>query len=59
MIAERTIQYAQRVHDPVLGFRVRYAIQVEVIDRMGFARMQTVGYACDATHVARVKEFLI
>jgi hypothetical protein len=59
MIAERTIQYAQRVADPVLGFRVRYAIQVQIIDRMGFTRMKTVGYACDATHVAKVKEFLI
>ena len=59
MIAERTIQYAQRVADPVYGFRVRYAIQVQIIDRMGFARMETIGYACDATHIAKVKAFLL
>jgi len=58
MIAERTIQYPQRVNDRY-GFRVRHAIQVEIIDRMGFARMQTVGYACDVEHVARLKECLI
>ena len=58
MIAERTIQYAQRVDDKY-GFRVRRAIQVQVISRMGFTRMQTVGYACDLAHVDKVKEFLI
>jgi hypothetical protein len=58
VIAERTIQYAQRVDDKY-GFRVRYAIQVQVIGRSGFTRMQTIGYACDATHVAKVKGFLI
>ena len=58
MIAERTIQYPQRVDDRY-GFRVRHAIQVEIISRMGFARMQTIGYACDLAHVDKVKEFLI
>ena len=33
MIAERTIQYPQRVDDRY-GFRIRHAIQVEIIDRM-------------------------
>ena len=58
MIAERTIQYPQRVNDKY-GFRVRHAIQVEIIDRMGSARMKTIGYACDAVHVTRLKECLI
>lgn len=59
MIAERIISYAQRVADPVFGYRVRYPLQVEIIDRMGFARMQTVGYACDLEHVEELKVCLI
>ena len=43
MIAERAIHFAQRVIDAQLGYRWRYAIQVTLIDRMGFARMQGVG----------------
>ena len=58
MIAERTIQYPQRVNDKY-GLRVRHAIQVEIIDRMGFARMKTIGYACDVVHVNKVREFLV
>lgn len=59
MIAERIICYAQRVPDPVLGYRVRHPLQVQIIDRLGFTRMQTVGYACDLEHVEKLKQCLI
>lgn len=59
MIAERVVHYPQHVVDDVLGRRVRYPLQVIVIDRMGFSRMQTVGYACDLEHVEKLKACLI
>lgn len=59
MIAERVIHYAQRVIDRVGGYRVRHPLQVQIIDRMGFTRMETVGYACDLEHVEKLKRCLI
>jgi len=59
MIAERVIHFAQRVIDPIFGYRFRYPLQVMVIGRSGLTRMQTVGYACDLEHVEKLKQCLI
>jgi hypothetical protein len=59
MIADRTIQYAQRVADRIFGYRVRHPVQVLVVGRSGFTRLTTIGYACDLEHVEKLKQCLI